>query len=289
MKRLEDFLRSVGARIMILLLIVVSAVSCKQDEIGVVDNISFHLINREANYLFADNIKYNQVKFEANGKVSLGWERLQLREMDTIRVSDYILGFSTCNVSLDSIATEMPYIKERYNSPTYNSIYQSPYMMLAAGHKMANDADETLEMMLQVLLMKLSTQNMKLSERKTRTFVKRVDYRTTPLTGIKITCSDTFNGVLAGQSLNNFFEVNGYPHYHEFVITHRKDVVGSGITNISIAKYLALSPMAPAAMYLNVKKGVEVDAHKKVQFTIKLELDNGRTIEATTQPIVLAP
>ncbi len=283
MKRLSrNFIKGVLAIAIVLLFIASYAVSCQKNEYDIIDNVAFRMISREANYIFADNIKYNQVKLEANGKTLLGWERLQLREMDTVRVSDYILGFSTCNVSLDSIATEFPYIKQIYNSPTYNSISQSPYMWLAAGSKMANESDEVFERMLEVYLMKLST-------RKTRTVLCRVDYRTTPLSGITITCSDTFNGVPAGKSLNDFFEVNGYPHYHEFVITHRKDIVGSGITNISIAKYLDLSPMAPAAMYLNVKKGVVVDSHKKVQFTIKLELDNGRTIEATTLPIVLAP
>lgn len=274
----------------VFLVIAVSLLSCNKVELNQ-SGIDFKLIRREANHVWADNLKATVVTAEIDGKVYSGFQKDPLKKSDSVRVQEYTLGFSTCNVDLDSISAVYPDIKVKYNLPFYNPLYESPYMLLSqrVENRMAEEPDVEFERKLVLMLNYKSASDKQTKIKQTRAMICLVDYRITPLRGLTITCSDDLCGIPAGMSLNNLFEVFSYPIYHNFIITESKGIIESGITNISIAKYLAFRPMVPAAMYLKVKQGVTIDKPKTVQFTINLELDEGRMISATAKNITLTP
>lgn len=255
--------------------------ACKQPEVDMRETIRFHYHARKCNFIWTDNIKSEVVTIEG---VS-GTINTPLKENSTVKISEYSLFLNTCNVN--SLDIPISDYQKLFLSEQYNPLQQCPFMALAElQNPMSDEADKTIENKIQQFLSR--TYKTAVSSQP-QAILEHVDYRTTVLTKITITCSKDLFGVKSGESLNDYFIINGYPTYHNFIISSDKQLVTGKVQNISIAQYLSYSPMAPSAIYFQLKKGTSISESLQVEFSIHIEVDGKKAITATTKPITLIP
>lgn len=290
-----DFLKKCVALqniIAVLLLVLMFSSSC-EPRFDPWDYTMYSFISREANYMWVDNLKRESRVDVYDNKEYRSHKHTQLKELDTICVENYSLGFSTCNVDIPDITAKFPQFQNILSSPDYNSLRQSPYMFLQYmgrdNEKMASEPDFDLEQRLQLFFAKRSAAAKEQVQRQTRANLVFVDYRTTPVSDLNITCSEEFDGIPAGESLNDLFLIDCYPERYNFIITVNKQVIGNKIQDISVSQYLSYEPLAPAAMYFRLTEGVTIKEPITARFTVTLKLDNERTISAVTPMIHLIP
>lgn len=262
-------------------------VSCKEEPKPVpLGGVAYQLYARTANYLWADNIK-GEVKMLPSLKGGLVPMIVYnaSKKTDSIRVNEYVLGFTTCNLSLEEIYRNDSYYKEVFESDMYDALWQAPYMWLNfdPNNQYAEEDDVTIKNNLLKYLNDYSESLKNL----TKGDITRVDYRLNPMTSFNITCSKRIGGIEAGKSVNSLFKIHGYPSWQHFVITTSKKVVFKDIFDISLDKYMSFKPLAPVGLYLMFNDEAEVEETADVTFTIELGLERGRKIYSTTAPITL--
>lgn len=256
-------------------------ITCKKTNIYEFESISFRYFARKANYMWADNLRCEILTI---GPVT-GPKYSALKSAPNVKFSEYMLGFSTCNVDVPDIPDSR--YQEFFNSDRYDPLWNAPHMAFhPSENPMTDESDPVIETRLKQHLEKGKTRSVSSLP---AAQVVGIDYRITPLTGLKITCSHDLFGKKAGEELNEYFKITGYPDYHDFIITANKNLVSGQTRDISITQYLSYAPMAPAAMYFVFKKGVTLPAATTVEFTIELTIEEGKTISATTRPITLTP
>ncbi len=244
------------------------------------EDVTVHYNVRKCNYVWADNVKSEILRIED----VWGYLRSPLGENANVKLSEYVLAINTCNIDIPDFPAEY---QEFFHSERYNPLHQCPFMALAILQKKDDESerDKTLENKIH--------QHLKKSHPKTlfsepQTILAFVDYRTEALTNIEITCSEPLFGVEAGKSLNDYFEIVGYPEYHDFIITTGKQLITAKTTDIGISQYLSYAPLAPAAIYFQPKKG-SITSQVTATFTVNLEVNGVKKISATTRPITLEP
>ena len=273
-------------KLILFILITLSFITCKKDpNVDFKEGVNFTLHARKANYIWADNLRSEIITIKSVSGPSYS----VLKKNSSVKLSEYMLGFSTCNVDVKDIPH--PEYQQNFESDNYNPLYASPYMVLSQDplSTMEDDADPEIKNRLKEYLTGKNKASSLKSQALIEARIEHIDYRTTPLKNIKITCSQDLFGIKAGEALTDYFVVQGYPIYHDFIITSNKQLVSGKTTDISLSQYLSYQPMAPAAMYMQFKKGVSIPANLTVEFTVELELEGGKTISATTKSITLTP
>ena len=270
-------------QIVLFILMTITLISCKKEPIEPKEKIGFFLFARQSDFVWVDNIRGEIIKADDVSAIY----RSPLKTNSNVKYVEFILGISTCNVDIDEIT--IPNYQQAFSSDNYNPLSNAPYMALSkSSTPMANAADPTIESEIkQYLATKYNGSDVVSSLPKA--VLEHIDYRITPLKNIKITCSKDLFGVKAGDILNEYFVIAGYPSYHDFIISSNKQLVSGKTTDISLSQYLSYQPMAPAGMYMQIKKGVSIPASITAEFTVELELEGDKTISATTKPITLIP
>ncbi|MFV0391888.1 MAG: hypothetical protein ACK5KP_08420 [Paludibacteraceae bacterium] len=273
-----------------LFIVLLSALfSCTDDEIQVTPR--FDLLSRQSNFMWADNLRKEIITFGKHSGVSLS----VLKSNSGVKLSEYILGFNTCNVGISDIILIKTYYQDYLSSDNYDPLSSCPYMLLSRKLEMTDKPDTLIENRLRAYLTKKHTYTQKISDRNTDPDViggplaEFIDYRLTSLTDLHITCSQDLFGIKAGSTLNDYFVIESYPNYHDFIISSNKQMVTGKTTGIGIAQYLSYSPMAPAAMYLQFKERMSISESVTAEFTVVLTLEGEKTISGTTKPITLTP
>lgn len=260
--------------------------SCqKVDEEGL-SGIGFDLLAREARFVWADNIRGFEVTFQDPDSTK-GFNTVPLPTNSSVKLSEYILFFNTCNVDVSDIKYPDGRSYETYfMSENYHPLTSAPYMELRfmLPNALTDATDPVIEKNIKQYL-----KTKHAAKRASRFNMEFVDYRTTPLKNIKVTCNQDLFGVKAGESLNNFLVVSGFPLYHDFIITSGKNLVTGKTTDISLSQYISYRPMAPAAMSLMLRRGLSIPEKVTAQFTVELTLEGDSVISATTKPVTLLP
>lgn len=270
-------------KIVLFTLMTVAILGCKKEPIVPQETIRFFLFSRQSQFMWADNIRGEILKANDVSAVY----KSPLKANSTVKQAEFILGVSTCNVGINEIT--IPNYQQAFLSESFNPLSNSPYMALSkSSSPMADTADPAIENKIKQFLTTKYTGS-EVIPSSVKAVLEHIDYRTTPLKNIKITCSKELFGITAGETLNDYFVVQGYPEYHDFIISSNKQLVSGKTTDISLSQYLSYQPMAPAGMYMQFKKGVSIPANLTVEFTVKLELESDKTISATTKPITLTP
>lgn len=263
--------------------ILISVIICgcnphEKDEF--IEGTSYILTARKCNYAWA----FNAYAEEHIGPRGYHYtQRYPLRKDTVLKASNYVLGFSTCNVGTQELKQKERFKEyaERLERGEVDMMTIPPFGILPWDDKMTDDSDPFIETRLK----------QQLERPKTRTVLIRVDYRLTWLKDIKITCSAEIAGRAAGQSLTDLFVVEDYFRNHAFIVTSNKNVITDykKIVGISLSQYLSYKPMAPAEIYLRFKDNVSVPAPVTAQFTIELVTGEDKSIKTTAAAVKLAP
>ncbi len=274
-------------RFALLISLIITILGCKKEERDFRESNFFVYYSRQCNYAWAFNARGETITI---GNQSAN-KYTSLKENSSVKISEYILGFTTCNISLSDISQSLsPDYMNNYLSEEIDPITYSPYMVLARSSRpMTDQADPIIENRLRTYLENYNTQNMSRADFAVN--IDYIDYRITPLKYIKITCSTEIAGIKPGNPLNDLFLVKGYPINHYFIITSNKNIITdpSKISNISINQYLSYTPMAPAELRLQMKKNVSIAKPIIAQFTIELQTEDRTTIKTETKPIQFIP
>ena len=246
------------------------------------------LTARECNYAWAFNGYIEHLSYQKINYTQIH----SLRKDTTLKIRDFMLGFTTCNVDFKDI-------KKQPDGEGYQEAYKKygesllvdfpPFIALSTKpDKMADKEDPVIETRLK----------QQLENRYTRAVYDMpaanlvyVDYRLTWLKDIKITSSAEIAGRAPGQSLTDLFVVEDYFRHHAFIVTSNKNVITDDkkIVGISLSQYLSYKPMAPAEIYLRFKDNVSVSAPVTAQFTIELVTGEDKSIKTTAAAVKLAP
>ena len=174
--------------------------------------------------------------------------------------------------------------KEKYDSGDEEILFSYPVYeaLWYRDNSMQDASDKIIEAKLSDYLYKRKV---------TRTVLRHVDYRTTPIKDIKITASADINDVKAGESLNKQFLVDGYPSRHDFIITSNKDLITDPkkISDITIDQYLYYRPMAPAAMIFRFVDDFDIKAPVETTFTVEITTLDGHVLKSETPLVTLTP
>jgi hypothetical protein len=117
----------------------------------------------------------------------------------------------------------------------------------------------------------------------------RMEYRLNGIKNIKISSlNTTLFGQSPGQSLNDYFFIGKYIPQIIISSTNLNLLYGfkSKTLPTSIDEWLALSPMAQPAMYLELKSAPP-ELPQTVQFTVEMETDTGAKLSYTSFPVTL--
>ena len=266
-------------------MLLLSFVSCKiEEDDGIIhEDTVFDFFSRECKYMWAFNVKKTESKVDGFDASYI--ERKYIGSRQSVCVQNYTLEFTTCNVDMDAIVYDDGFnYKEKYDSGDEEILFRNPvYSALCRRDNSMQDAsDKIIEAKLSDYLYNRKT---------TRTVLEYVDYRTTPIKDIKITASADINDVKAGESLNKQFLVDGYPSYHNFIITSNKDIITDSkkISNITIDQYLYYRPMAPADMRFRFVDGFDVKAPVETTFTVEITTLDGHVLKSETPLVTLTP
>ncbi|MBP3245412.1 MAG: hypothetical protein J6M59_09965 [Bacteroidaceae bacterium] len=272
-------------KISLLLLLLLSFVSCKiEEDDGIIhEDTVFDFFSRECKYMWAFNVKKTESKVDGFDASYI--ERKYIGSKQSVCVQNYTLEFTTCNVDMDAIVYDDGFnYKEKYDSGDEEILFSYPvYEALWYRDNPMEDApDKIIEAKLSDYLYNRKT---------TRTVLEYVDYRTTPIKDIKIAASADINDVKAGESLNKQFLVDGYPSYHNFIITSNKDLITDSkkISNITIDQYLYYRPMAPAAMIFRFVDDFDIKAPVETTFTVEITTLDGHVLKSETPLVTLTP
>ena len=246
------------------------------------------LIARECNYVWAFNAYIKQIPYQGFVQTKIS----SLKKDTTLKASDFILGFTTCNVDIKDIRKNPDWesYQETYKKygesllvdfPPFNALSTMP-------DNMADEEDPVIESRLKQQLERRGTRA--IHDMPTTNLV-HVDYRLTWLKDIKITSSAEIAGRAPGQSLSDLFVIERYFRNHSFIVTSNKNVITDykKIVGISLSQYLSYKPMAPAEIYLRFKDNVSVPAPVTAQFTIELITGEDKFIKATAADVKLVP
>ena len=262
-----------------------SFVSCKiEEDDGIIhEDTVFDFFSRECKYMWAFNVKKTESKVDGFDASYI--ERKYIGSKQSVCVQNYTLEFTTCNVDMDAIVYDDGFnYKEKYDSGDEEILFSYPvYEALWYRDNPMEDApDKIIEAKLSDYLYNRKT---------TRTVLEYVDYRTTPIKDIKIAASADINDVKAGESLNKQFLVDGYPSYHNFIITSNKDLITDSkkISNITIDQYLYYRPMAPAAMIFRFVDDFDIKAPVETTFTVEITTLDGHVLKSETPLVTLTP
>ena len=270
-------------KISLLLLLFLSFVSCKieEDDGLFPEEISFDFHSRECKYMWAFNVSKTEKPYYGITTI----ENEYIGSKQSVSVQNYTLEFTTCNVDMDVVnyGDSLNY-KQTYESGDEEILFRNPVydVLRFCANSMEDAPDKIIEAKLSDYLYNRKT---------TRTVLEYVDYRTTPIKDIKITASADINDVKAGESLNKQFLVDGYPRYHNFIITSNKDLITDSkkISNITIDQYLYYRPMAPAAMTFRFVDGFDVKAPVETTFTVEITTLDGHVLKSETPLVTLTP
>ena len=273
-------------KISLLLLLFLSFVSCKKEEEERniwYEETSFVFHSRECKYMWAFNVDKTESKVDGFDASYI--ERKYIGSKQSVSVQNYTLEFTTCNVDMDVVnyGDSLNY-KQTYESGDEEILFRNPVydVLRFCANSMEDAPDKIIEAKLSDYLYNRKT---------TRTYLKHIDYRTTPIKDIKITASADINDVKAGESLNEQFLVDEYPSFHNFIITSNKDLITDSkkISNITIDQYLYYRPMAPAAMTFRFVDGFDVKAPVETTFTVEITTFDGHVLKSETPLVTLTP
>ena len=270
-------------KLSLLLLLFLSLVSCNEVYEDFHESTSFVLHSRECKYMWAFNVDKTVSKDFNYDAVSI--ERKYIGNKQSVSVQKYTLEFTTCNVDMDVVnyGDSLNY-KQTYESGDEEILFRYPVydVLRFCANSMEDAPDKLIETKLSDYLYKRKV---------TRTVLRHVDYRTTPIKDIKITASADINDVKAGESLNKQFLVDEYPGYLNFIITSNKDLITDSkkILNITIDQYLNYRPMAPAAITFRFVDGFDVKAPVETTFTVEITTFDGHVLKSETPLVTLTP
>ena len=270
-------------KISLLLLLFLSFVSCKKEEEERniwYEETSFVFHSRECKYMWAFNVSKTEKPYYGITTI----ENEYIGSKQSVSVQNYTLEFTSCNVGMDAIVYDNFNYKEAYDSGDEEILFRIPvyYVLQCSKNSMEDAPDKLIETKLSDYLYKRKV---------TRTVLRHVDYRTTPIKDIKITASADINDVKAGESLNKQFLVDEYPSFHNFIITSNKDLIADSkkISNITIDQYLYYRPMAPAAMTFRFVDGFDVKAPVETTFMVEITTFDGHVLKSETPLVTLTP
>ena len=271
-------------KISLLLLLFLSFVSCKKEEEERniwYEETSFVFHSRECKYMWAFNVSKTEKPYYGITTI----ENEYIGSKQSVSVQNYTLEFTTCNVDMDVVnyGDSLNY-KKTYDSGDEEILFRIPvyYVLQCSKNSMEDAPDKLIEAKLSDYLY---------NRKVTRTVLRHVDYRTTPIKDIKITASADINDVKAGESLNEQFLVDEYPSRHDFIITSNKDLITDSkkISDITIDQYLYYRPMAPAAMTFRFVDGFDVKAPVETTFTVEITTFDGHVLKSETPLVILTP
>lgn len=252
------------------------------------ERFKFEFHAREANYLWADNVRrIDENALLPNHSMSSKTILVGNRGVESIRSGEYLLGVTTCNVGLEDIYKVYPEYRQIYEGGSYNSITMAPHVWLSSrpGDGLEDGADSGIEKSLSVKLNSLLNNG----RRGREVLVKRIDYRTSGLAEIKITSSQEFCGIPAGESLNNLFRV-----YHfsadlglSCYVKANKELYSPVEYVTDIDKFVGLNLMVPPVLYFELKNTDYSSEGNRLDFRVEIELDNGGRISGETPSIIL--
>lgn len=266
-----------------LLLIIITG--CTKNEFDNSGNASYLYCARECKYGWAFHVQETMINVGGISGISYDF----LLDSSSVKASEYVLSFSTCNVNLDEIAILLGSdYKDKVLSGKADLLNYSPYQVLAyKNNPMTSMPDPIIENRLKTYFEKATTR----SGGGFYTNLVMVDYRLTPIKDMKITSTVEIGGITPGESLNELFYIKDYTRYNDFIITSTKNLITDDrkIRNISIAQYLSYEPMAPVMLMLQMKKDVTVSEEVVAKFNIELVTADDVTIKMETAAIRLIP
>ena len=150
-------------------------------------DINFILHSRQCNFIFADNIKQQVIKA---GDVS-GILRTNLKVNEKVKYSEHALALNTCNVNVSAIGEQY---EKYFISEDYNPLSNCPYLALhLSSNKQADLPDKQIESLIRHYIK--TRVGVGVNSDNITTDVRELDYRTTLIRNIKITCSVDLLGV----------------------------------------------------------------------------------------------
>ena len=278
--------RLVMKKLLLFLLSLLSLFSCnKEEETNDLRGVGYVLHSRECKYVWA----YNEQKIVKNieGTNHQRIERRYVYNGESVQAQNYYLVFTTCNVDLDCCDMGDGHnLKELYESGQEEVISWHFYMDL---YRSSNSFEDEHDKVIETKL--LDYFNKKATRSALYASWVHIDYRTTPIKDLKITASQDISGIKAGESLNSLFLLDGYDDSHDFIITADKNLITDAekIKGIGIDQYLYYHPMAPAALYMKLRKNVKLSAPVETTFTLEITTGDGNVLKSVTPLIKLMP
>ncbi len=273
----------------LMLLAALAICACNpKDKYDFTEDVVYRLIARKCNYAWAFNGYIKKTSYQGFNYTEIH----SINKDTTLKTSDYMLGFTTCNVDIKDIKKH-PYSADyqeeykKYGESMF--VNYPPFRALSRmSDNMADEKDPVIEARLK---QQLKSAHTRAFYGMPTTYLIVVDYRLTWLKDIKITCSTEIAGRASGQSLTDLFVVENYYQDHTFIITSNKNVITDRkkIKEISLPQYLSYRPMAPAEIFLKFKEGVNVSAPVTAQFTIELTTDEDKLIKSTAAAVKFVP
>ncbi|OJU51257.1 MAG: hypothetical protein BGN96_08090 [Bacteroidales bacterium 45-6] len=117
----------------------------------------------------------------------------------------------------------------------------------------------------------------------------KIHYRTTEIRNLTITALNTpIFGMRAGESLNDFFDIEKYDPPVIFNAPSQTLLYGysSKSRPVSIGEWLSLSPLASVGMYLVPNTKID-NLPVNVQFVVKMETADGLVLRDTTRMVTI--
>lgn len=263
-------------------LVAICLFSCKEKSENRLSGLAYEFFARSSNYLWADNLSSKTEVVEINNTKGEYTSYNALKPNSAIPLASYRLYINTSNVDYDQ--TELK--PSQYQDPLF-SPFMAPNFRVLNG-RFAENADPMIEAQLR--------QHYEGSKSHLRSAtmpmlaLKLIDYRTTPITNIKVGFSEDFMGNKAGQPLNHLFDVDiRASQDNSFIITQSKKVMWLKDKSISLQAYMDFTPLAPVELFLKLKSNVKLPERVSGNFTVTMETKTGEVLSASARPIELIP
>lgn len=237
--------------------LLITLYSCNKDKNNSMGGTSYLFANRSSDYLSIKNAYRVDVGKET-GESKFD-ETYYIKEVsqEDVKFSDYVLLMNT-----SSYTTEMT------QQPDFNI------------ENYIGEPDVEIEQQLNIYYNSQKSSILKSSAPETD--LVTIEYRTEELKALKVTSDKTLFEIPAGESLNNFIEINT----GSMLFDYSKQLIGELKSGTSIMKYLSYRPLVSAYMELRFKSipgELPVDA----KIIIKMELENGKILNDTSDIVHL--
>lgn len=262
-----------------------SLFSCKKEEPNSdLSGVMYTYIARTAERIWADNALMKEETIKVGDTESKLKGYTSLPTSATVSLQTYRLYINSCNVGYESTDLD-PSV---YSDSSFGALKLPLFKHIL--DKFRDKADPVIEAQLKQHFEKGSSSLRSSDGMAPKSYIRPIDYRTTPIKLISVFFSADFLDVVSGSSLNHLLSVEvKASDDHRFIITNSKKVLWVKEEEITLQRYLSYSPMAPVELFLKFNNGVKLTNAVTGHFTVNMETASGKIISATTRTVTLLP